>query len=81
MIGFTNSTLRRHIIAYWVTTALVVSELALGGVWDVLRVPRVRELIAGLGYPHSQLPKSVGGWSATLPQSDKVRFARHLHLV
>jgi len=38
-IGFTNSdlTLRRHIIAYWVTTALVVSELALGGVWDVLR--------------------------------------------
>jgi hypothetical protein len=53
MIGFTNSdlTLRRHIIAYWVTTALVVSELALGGVWDVLRVPRVRELIVSLGYP------------------------------
>ena len=53
MIGFPNSdlTLRRHIIAYWVTTALVVSELALGGVWDVLRVPRVRELIVSLGYP------------------------------
>ena len=42
---------RRHIIAYWVTTALVVFELALGGVWDVLRVPQVRALIERLGYP------------------------------
>src|SRR6201984_3884555 len=42
---------RRHIIAYWVTTALVVFELALGGVWDVLRAPQVRELIERLGYP------------------------------
>ena len=38
-------------IAYWVTTALVASELALGGVWDVLRVPQVRALIERLGYP------------------------------
>jgi len=42
---------RFHIIAYWVTTALVVSELALGGVWDILRVPQVRGLIERLGYP------------------------------
>ena len=42
---------RSHIIAYWVTTALVVSELALGGVWDILRVPQVRSLIERLGYP------------------------------
>ena len=42
---------RAHTIAYWVTTALVVSELALGGVWDVLRVPQVRVLIERLGYP------------------------------
>lgn len=42
---------RSHIIAYWVTTALVVSELALGGVWDILRVPQVRGLIERLGYP------------------------------
>ena len=42
---------RRHIIAYWVTTALVVFELVLGGVWDVLRVPQVRGLIERLGYP------------------------------
>jgi uncharacterized membrane protein YphA (DoxX/SURF4 family) len=42
---------RCRIIAYWVTTALVVSELALGGVWDILRVPQVRDLIERLGYP------------------------------
>ncbi|HEV2196841.1 MAG TPA: DoxX family protein [Candidatus Acidoferrum sp.] len=42
---------RSHIIAYWVTTVLLVSELALGGVWDILRVPQVRGLIERLGYP------------------------------
>ena len=42
---------RGRIIAFWVTTALVVFELALGGIWDVLRVPQVRELIGRLGYP------------------------------
>jgi len=40
-----------HIIAYCVTTALVVFELALGGAWDILRVPQVRGLIERLGYP------------------------------
>src|ERR1700746_3976492 len=42
---------RGRIIGYWMTTALVVFELALGGVWDVLRVPQVRGLIERLGYP------------------------------
>ena len=42
---------RGRFIAYWVTTALVVFELALGGIWDVLRVPQVRGLIGRLGYP------------------------------
>lgn len=42
---------RCYIIAYWVTTALVVLELAWGGVWDILRVPQVRSLIERLGYP------------------------------
>jgi uncharacterized membrane protein YphA (DoxX/SURF4 family) len=41
----------RHIIAYWITTILVVFELALGGVWDILRVPQARGLIERLGYP------------------------------
>ena len=42
---------RHRIIAYWVTTAPVVFELALGGIWDILRVPQVRSLIERLGYP------------------------------
>ena len=46
--GFSS---RSHIIAYWVTTALLVSELALGGVWDIQRAPQVRGLIERLGYP------------------------------
>ena len=45
------STLRRQMIAYWVTTALVVFELVLGGAWDVLRVPQASVLIERLGYP------------------------------
>jgi len=44
-------TSRRGAIAYWLCTALVVFELVVGGVWDVLRVPRVAELIGRLGYP------------------------------
>ena len=44
-------TSRRRIIAYWVTTVVVVFELALGGAWDVLRVPQVRGLFERLGYP------------------------------
>ncbi len=42
---------RRRIVAYWVTTALLVFELGLGGVWDVARVPLVRGVIDRLGYP------------------------------
>ena len=44
-------TSRRRMIAYWVTTAFVVFELFLGGVWDILREPQVRVLIEHLGYP------------------------------
>jgi len=50
-LASSSSRSRYYIIAYWVTTALVVSELALGGVWDILRVPQVRGLIERLGYP------------------------------
>lgn len=38
-------------VIYWVATALLASELVLGGVWDVLRVPQVHVIIARLGYP------------------------------
>ncbi|HZQ51411.1 MAG TPA: DoxX family protein [Bryobacteraceae bacterium] len=50
-ISHYTSTSCRQLIAYWVTTALVVCELILGGVWDVMRVPQVRGLIERLGYP------------------------------
>jgi uncharacterized membrane protein YphA (DoxX/SURF4 family) len=56
--GFSS---RRQMIAYWVTTALVVMEVALGGTWDILRVPQVRELIERLGYP-SYLLVILGIW-------------------
>ena len=52
---------QRHMIAYWVTTALVVFELVLGGVWDVLRVPQVRALFERLGYP-SYFLVILGTW-------------------
>src|SRR3974377_871698 len=42
---------RNRAIAYWVTTALLVFELVLGGGWDVLRVPHVRAVMERLGYP------------------------------
>ena len=45
------STSHHRIIAYWVTTALVVFELAMGGVWDILQLPQVRGVIERLGYP------------------------------
>jgi uncharacterized membrane protein YphA (DoxX/SURF4 family) len=52
---------RHRIIAYWVTTALVVFELVLGGVWDILRVSQVRDLIERLGYP-SYFSVILGIW-------------------
>ena len=45
------SSPRSRGIAYWVTTALLVLELVLGGVWDVLQAPQVRSVIDRLGYP------------------------------
>lgn len=45
------SSPRARMVAYWVTTALLVFELGLGGVWDVLQVPLVRGVIDRLGYP------------------------------
>ena len=46
-----TKTERNRATFYWLATALLLSELVLGGIWDVLRVPRVREVIERLGYP------------------------------
>jgi len=60
MIDLASSVLtpRRNVIIYWVTTALVVFELTMGGAWDLLRVPQVRGLIERLG--SSLLPDHPG---------------------
>lgn len=48
---FGAQTERVKLIAYWVTTLIIVWELGAGGVWDVLQMPYVREVILHLGYP------------------------------
>ena len=42
--------MNRNVI-YWIATAVLASELVLGGIWDVLRVPQVHVIIDRLGYP------------------------------
>jgi hypothetical protein len=44
---------RSRVVAgcYWATTVLVAAELGVGGIWDVLRIPYVRQLVTHLGYP------------------------------
>jgi len=42
---------RTRLIAYWILTALVAFEMALGGVWDLLRTHYVRALVDHIGYP------------------------------
>jgi uncharacterized membrane protein YphA (DoxX/SURF4 family) len=52
---------KTHHIAYWLTTVVVAAELALGGVWDVLRISYVRDVIEHLGYP-SYFLVIIGAW-------------------
>jgi DoxX-like family len=47
--------------AYWLATATVVGELGLGGIWDITRLPSVRELVTNLGYP-SYFLVLLGTW-------------------
>jgi len=43
---------RGLITAYWVTTVIIALELAAGGVWNILRIPYVHDLVVNqLGYP------------------------------
>jgi uncharacterized membrane protein YphA (DoxX/SURF4 family) len=44
---------RRHrrTIAYWVVTAVVVAEAAVGGTMDLLRMPPFYTIMIDLGYP------------------------------
>lgn len=50
-IGRRHRVARWQLAAYWGTTACVVAELAVGGEWDIARIPYVRDLVTHLGYP------------------------------
>jgi uncharacterized membrane protein YphA (DoxX/SURF4 family) len=52
---------RGRVIVYWVATVAVVGELALGGVWDLLRIDYVRDVVEHLGYP-TYLLTIMGIW-------------------
>jgi DoxX-like family len=47
--------------AYWLATVLVAAELDVGGIWDIARIPYVRDLVAHLGYP-SYFLVLLGAW-------------------
>ena len=46
---------------YWLATVAVAAELAVGGAWDIARIPYVRDLTAHLGYP-SYFLVILGSW-------------------
>jgi hypothetical protein len=47
--------------AYRLATAAVVAELGVSGIWDITRLPSVRELVTHLGYP-SYFLVLLGTW-------------------
>ncbi len=52
---------RGRAIAYWIATVSVAAELALGGVWDLVRIDYVRDVVEHLGYP-TYLLTIMGVW-------------------
>jgi uncharacterized membrane protein YphA (DoxX/SURF4 family) len=46
-----QASTRAKMITYWIATGLLAAELGLGGIWDVLRIPLVRNVVTDLGYP------------------------------
>ena len=42
---------RGRSIVFWMATVSVVAELAVGGVWDLLRIDYVRDVVEHLGHP------------------------------
>jgi DoxX-like family len=61
MTGSSSVRARGEKAAYWVSTVLVTTELGLGGMWDVLRLPQVRGPVDHLGYP-SYFLVILGTW-------------------
>jgi uncharacterized membrane protein YphA (DoxX/SURF4 family) len=57
----TGTSTRGGSVSYWIATVAVVAELAVGGVWDLLRTDYVRDVIEHLGYP-AYLLTIMGFW-------------------
>jgi hypothetical protein len=56
-----SRSMRWRSAGYWLATLLVAGELGLGGIWDIARIPYVRDLVVGLGYP-SYFLVLLGSW-------------------
>jgi uncharacterized membrane protein YphA (DoxX/SURF4 family) len=66
-------------IVYWAATAVICWELLLGGVWDILRIPYVYDMVvADLGYPEYFLVilgvwKLLGGVTLLAPRFPRLK--------
>jgi hypothetical protein len=56
-----SGPVRWRSVGYWLATVLVAGELGLGGIWDIARIPYVRNLVTHLGYP-SYFLVLLGTW-------------------
>ncbi len=56
-----DASMRYRSVGYWLATVPVVAELGVGGVWDIARLPFVRDLVTHLGYP-SYFLVLLGTW-------------------
>jgi hypothetical protein len=54
-------SVRWRSVGYWLATLPVVAEMGLGGIWDITRIPSVRDLVIHLGYP-SYFLVLLGTW-------------------
>ncbi len=61
IIASRDASRRYRSVGYWLATVPVAAELALGGVWDIARLPFVRDLVTHLGYP-SYFLVLLGTW-------------------
>lgn len=69
---------RNRLIVYWVATTILAMELLVGGAWDVLMLPQVREVFHRLGYPVYVLVilgvwKLLGSIAITIPRFPRLK--------
>ncbi|MEU8176703.1 DoxX family protein [Microbispora hainanensis] len=59
--GSTRRWAHARAAGYWTATVAVAAELAVGGVWDIARIPYVSDMVTHLGYP-SYFLVLLGTW-------------------